>query len=297
MSRKKRSRKGIDELRRSRIRRVPAPVVRQVDGLLERDARAAHHRHRHLGQRVQQLPSPDAGAGRSRQARRAWRRAACRWNFPTISLGEVFLSPTSLVFRNLMAMDVEEMIRAQPMSAVVLIGGCDKTVPAQLMGAISAGRARDSARRGTDDDRALSRRAARRVHRLPPLLGPLPRRRGEPSRRSTDVEDNLAVTAGTCAVMGTASTMACLSEALGMSLPGSAAVPAVHADRLRIAEATGVRGGAAGGVGPHAGSDRHARVDRERAAGAAGDRRLDQCRHPSRRHRRPRRPVRSTCIT
>src|SRR5213596_2528868 len=60
-------------------------------------------------------------------------------DFPTISLGEVFLSPTSLVFRNLMSMDVEEMIRAQPMSAVVLIGGCDKTVPAQLMGAISAG--------------------------------------------------------------------------------------------------------------------------------------------------------------
>src|SRR5690349_8912411 len=58
--------------------------------------------------------------------------------FPTISLGEVFLSPTSLKFRNLMAMDTEEMIRAQPMDAVVLMGGCDKTVPAQLMGAVSA---------------------------------------------------------------------------------------------------------------------------------------------------------------
>src|SRR5919199_2251122 len=61
-------------------------------------------------------------------------------DFPTISLGEVFLSPTSLMFRNLMSMDVEEMIRAQPMDAVVLVGGCDKTVPAQLMGAISADR-------------------------------------------------------------------------------------------------------------------------------------------------------------
>src|SRR6266436_5395687 len=58
--------------------------------------------------------------------------------FPTISLGEVFLSPTSLMFRNLMSIDVEEMIRAQPMDAVVLVGGCDKTVPAQLMGALSA---------------------------------------------------------------------------------------------------------------------------------------------------------------
>ena len=78
---------------------------------------------------------------------------------------------------------------------------------------------------------------------------PLPRRRSERARRSTTVEDNLAVTAGTCAVMGTASTMACLSEALGMSLPGSAAVPAVHADRLRIARSQRRGSGTAGRVG------------------------------------------------
>ena len=159
--------------------------------------------------------------------------------FPTISLGEVFLTPTSLVFRNLMAMDVEEMIRAQPMSSVVLVGGCDKTGPAHVMGAISAGvpavhlvvgpmmtgRYRGE-RLGacTDCRRFWARYRAGDV--------------SEPEIR--DVEDNLAVTAGTCAVMGTASTMACLSETLGMSLPGSAAVPAVHADRLRIAEASGV---------------------------------------------------------
>jgi dihydroxy-acid dehydratase len=158
--------------------------------------------------------------------------------FPTISLGEVFLNPTSLVFRNLMAMDVEEMIRAQPMSAVVLVGGCDKTVPAQLMGALSAG-----------------------LPAVQLVVGPMMtgRYRGERLGACTDcrrfwaryrsgevsadeisaVEDTLAVTAGTCAVMGTASTMACLTETLGMSLPGSAATPAVHADRLRIAEATG----------------------------------------------------------
>jgi len=160
--------------------------------------------------------------------------------FPTISLGEVFLSPTSLVFRNLMAMDVEEMIRAQPMSAVVLVGGCDKTVPAQLMGALSAG-----------------------LPAIQLVVGPMMtgRYRGERLGACTDcrrfwarhrageisaqeiaaVEDTLAVTAGTCAVMGTASSMACLTEALGMSLPGSAATPAVHADRLRIAEATGAQ--------------------------------------------------------
>ncbi len=158
--------------------------------------------------------------------------------FPTISLGEVFLSPTSLKYRNLMSIDTEEMIRAQPMDAVVLMGGCDKTVPAQLMGAISA------------------ERPAIMLVAGPMMTG---RHRGERLGACTDcrrfwaryragevdldeiseVEGRLAVTAGTCAVMGTASTMACLAEALGMILPGTAAIPAVHADRLRAAEATG----------------------------------------------------------
>ena len=158
--------------------------------------------------------------------------------FPTVSLGEVFLSPTSLKYRNLMAIDTEEMIRAQPMDCVVLMGGCDKTVPAQLMGAVSAGR------------------PAIMLVGGPMLTG---RHRGERLGACTDcrrfwaryragevddaeisqVEGQLAVTAGTCAVMGTASTMACLAEALGLVLPGIAAIPAVHADRLRAAEATG----------------------------------------------------------
>jgi dihydroxy-acid dehydratase len=158
--------------------------------------------------------------------------------FPTVSLGEVFLSPTSMKFRNLMAMDTEEMVRAQPMDAVVLMGGCDKTVPAQLMGAVSAGR------------------PAIMLVGGPMMTG---RYRGERLGACTDcrrywaqyragnisdeeisgIESRLAVTAGTCAVMGTASTMACIAEALGMILPGTAAIPAVHADRLRAAEATG----------------------------------------------------------
>src|SRR5918993_2145103 len=158
--------------------------------------------------------------------------------FPTVSLGEVFLHPTSMVFRNLMSIDVEEMIRAQPMDAVVLVGGCDKTVPAQLMGAASA------------DVPAIQLLAG-------PML-PMPYhgerlgactdcrrfwakfRAGEVTPAEIDeIEGNLATTAGTCAVMGTASTMASIAEALGMILPGSAAIPAVHADRLRAAEATG----------------------------------------------------------
>jgi dihydroxy-acid dehydratase len=159
-------------------------------------------------------------------------------DFPTISLGEVFLNPTSLKFRNLMSMDTEEMVRAQPMDAVVLMGGCDKTVPAQLMGAVSAGRPAISLIAGpmmtgryrgerlgacTDCRRFWAQYRAGKVN----------------DAEIADVEGRLATTAGTCAVMGTASTMACLTEALGLCLPGTAAIPAVHADRLRAAEATG----------------------------------------------------------
>lgn len=169
-------------------------------------------------------------------------------DFPTISLGEVFLSPTSLKFRNLMAMDTEEMIRAQPMDAVILMGGCDKTVPAQLMAAASAdipaielvgGPMSTSRHRGerlgacTDCRRFWARYRAGDVD----------------DAEINRVEGRLATTAGSCAVMGTASTMACLTEALGMGLPGSAAAPAVHADRLRIAEESGRRAAALIGTG------------------------------------------------
>ncbi|MGE0241968.1 MAG: dihydroxy-acid dehydratase, partial [Parvibaculaceae bacterium] len=158
--------------------------------------------------------------------------------FPTISLGEVFLNPTSLKFRNLMSMDVEEMIRAQPMDAVVLLGGCDKTVPAQLMGAASAdvpaiqlvagpmstGRHRGERLGACTDCRRFWAKY----------------RAGDIDRQEIDmVEQRLASTAGTCAVMGTASTMAALAEGLGMMPSGAAAIPAVDADRLRMAEDTG----------------------------------------------------------
>jgi len=158
--------------------------------------------------------------------------------FPTISLGEVFLTPTSLKYRNLMAMDTEEMIRAQPMDAVVLMGGCDKTVPAQLMGAVSADRPAVALVAGpmmTGRYRGERLGACTDCRRFWARY-----RSGDiDAEQISDVEGNLAVTAGTCAVMGTASTMACLTEALGMCLPGTAAIPAVHADRLRAAEATG----------------------------------------------------------
>ncbi|HEX4927241.1 MAG TPA: IlvD/Edd family dehydratase [Burkholderiales bacterium] len=161
-------------------------------------------------------------------------------DFPTVSLGEVFLSPTSMMFRNLMSIDVEEMIRAQPMDAVVLIGGCDKTVPAQLMGAASAdvpavqllaGPMMPTSFRGERLGACTDCRRFWAMHRAGKV----------DSAEIETIEGNLATTAGTCAVMGTASTMASIAEALGMALPGSAAIPAVHADRLRVAEASGRR--------------------------------------------------------
>lgn len=160
--------------------------------------------------------------------------------FPTVSLGEVFLSPTSLVYRNLMSMDTEEMVRAQPIDSVVLMGGCDKTVPAQLMGAASAGKPAIQLVAGPmmtsryGDERLGACTDCRR------FWGKY--RAGEVSETEIkNIEGGLATTAGTCAVMGTASTMACIAEGLGMMLPGTAAIPAVHADRLRAAEATGKR--------------------------------------------------------
>jgi dihydroxy-acid dehydratase len=158
--------------------------------------------------------------------------------FPTISLGEPFVNPTSLMFRNLMSMDVEEMIRAQPMDAVVLVGGCDKTVPALLMGALAADRPAILVVAGpmmTSRHREERLGACTDCRRYWAQY-----RAGEISRAEIErVETRLATTAGTCPVMGTASTMACIAETLGMTLPGTAAIPAVHADRLRAAEASG----------------------------------------------------------
>ncbi|MGH7102363.1 MAG: IlvD/Edd family dehydratase [Acetobacteraceae bacterium] len=158
--------------------------------------------------------------------------------FPTISIHESFAHPTSMYLRNLMSMDTEEMIRAQPMDAVVLIGGCDKTVPAQLMGAASAGVPAIQLVTGTmltGSFRAERVGACTDCRRYWAKY-----RAGEISAEDVGlVDDQLVASVGTCSVMGTASTMACLAEALGMMAPGGASPPAVTADRIRVAERTG----------------------------------------------------------
>ncbi|GLA03390.1 hypothetical protein AnigIFM60653_003009 [Aspergillus niger] len=165
-------------------------------------------------------------------------------DFPTISLHEGFSHPTSMFLRNLMSMDTEEMIRAQPVDACIMIGGCDKTVPAQIMGGISTNKPV-----------------------LPLLTGPMMpgSHRGERIGACTDCRNNwasfragaidveeitsineeLAPTIGTCGVMGTASTMACITAALGLTPLQGASAPAVSAARLRIAEQTGANAVAA----------------------------------------------------
>jgi dihydroxy-acid dehydratase len=158
--------------------------------------------------------------------------------FPTVSLCEPSLFPTSMHFRNLAAIDTEAMLSAQPMDAAVLVGGCDKTVPAQLMAAASAdipcvqlvtGPMLATPFQGerlsacTDCRRYWAQYRAGKVS----------------TERIGELEGRLATTAGTCGVMGTASTMACIAEALGMMPAGHATIPAVHADRLRAAEEAG----------------------------------------------------------
>lgn len=158
--------------------------------------------------------------------------------FPTISLHESFAAPTSMYLRNLMAMDTEELVRAQPMDAVVLIGGCDKTVPAQLMGAASAGLPAVQLITGS---MLTGSHRSERVGACTDCRRYWARFRGEEitAEEVAAVNNQLVASVGTCSVMGTASTMACIAEALGMTVPGGASPPAVTADRMRVAEESG----------------------------------------------------------
>tara|TARA_E500000178_G_scaffold202552_1_gene200191 strand:- start:1182 stop:2873 length:1692 start_codon:yes stop_codon:yes gene_type:complete len=165
-------------------------------------------------------------------------KGAIPLEFPTISVHEAFSYPTSMYLRNLMAMDTEEMIRAQPMDSCVLIGGCDKTVPAQLMGALSVdmpviqlvtGPMLTGSHRGervgacTDCRRLWAKFRADEIDEA----------------EINEANNQLVPTVGTCGVMGTASTMAMIAETLGMMPPDSSCAPAVSSERRRISEKTG----------------------------------------------------------
>jgi dihydroxy-acid dehydratase len=169
--------------------------------------------------------------------RGVWQAGGLPLEFPVISLGEVFISPTTMLYRNLMAMDVEEMIRAQPLDGVVLLASCDKTTPAMIMGAASA----DVPAIFVTGGPSLSGRFRGRD------VGTTDFIKLEAELRSglaTDAdmlefEDGYKCSVGHCEVMGTASTMTSLAEAMGLCLPGSAAIPAVDARRYRSAAEAG----------------------------------------------------------
>ena len=172
--------------------------------------------------------------------RGVWQAGGFPLEFPTMSLGEMFMKPTSMLYRNLMAMEVEESIRANPLDGVVLLCGCDKTTPAQLMGAASADIpaivvTSGPMLSGQWRDRKLG--AGTDGRKLFDLF-----RTGQLSEEAwNEVEGCLARSTGHCTVMGTASTMASLAEAMGMTLPGCAAIPAPDSRRLAIAELSGRR--------------------------------------------------------
>ncbi|MDQ0338101.1 dihydroxy-acid dehydratase [Caldalkalibacillus uzonensis] len=158
--------------------------------------------------------------------------------FPTISLGESFVSPTTMLYRNLAAMDTEEMISAQPLDGVVLIGGCDKMTPAQLMAAASANIPAimftgGPMANGEYEGRTLGACSDCRYFWQEYRGGNIDEAELE------KINESLAPTAGHCMVMGTASTMAVICEALGMMLPGAAAIPATDNRRLALAQETG----------------------------------------------------------
>jgi len=172
--------------------------------------------------------------------------------FPTISLGESLMKPSAMLYRNLMAMDVEESIRSYPLDAVVLIGGCDKTVPAQLMGAASADVPAIMLTGGPQQPaffRGRERGVGTDTWRYADEL-----RAGRISQADFDeLEAGHKPSAGHCSEMGTASTMTSLVEALGMCLPGTASIPAVDARRAQAAEATGWRAVELATAGPRPG--------------------------------------------
>ena len=227
---------------------------------------------------------------RGGEARRDAGRRACRWCSRPSRSQESFSHPTSMYLRNLMAMDTEEMIRAQPMDAVIVIGGCDKTLPAQIMAAVS-GRSADGRHPGrADGGRPSQGRGAGRLHRLPPPVGQVSRRR---DRRGRDRGGQRPARAVRRHLHGDGHR-----QHHGLHHRGAGPVAADERDdsRRRMPSACARRKPAAGvaaamakAKGPKPSELMTQGLVQQRAGGAAGDRRLDQRPHSSDRDRRPHR--------
>jgi dihydroxy-acid dehydratase len=184
--------------------------------------------HTHFAQRVQEVK------------RGVWQAGGFPLEIPVMSVSETFMKPTAMLYRNLLAMEVEEILRSQPIDAAVLLGGCDKTTPALVMGATSAdlpsifvpagpmlkGRYKDTTLgSGTDAWKYWAERCAGNLDDC----------------AWRGIEEGIARSPGHCMTMGTASTMTAAVETLGLTLPGASSIPAVHSAHARMAEAAGRR--------------------------------------------------------
>jgi dihydroxy-acid dehydratase len=184
--------------------------------------------HSHFPERVEEIK------------RGVWQAGGFPVELPAMSLGEQFVKPTTMLYRNFLAMEVEELLRSHPIDGAVLMGGCDKTTPATIMGAISAGLPfiyfpAGAMLRGNWHGKTLGSGtdiwkywAEHRAGTLAPGV-------------IEEIEDGIARSAGTCMTMGTASTMTTLAEAMGLILPNGSSIPAVDANHSRLATATGRR--------------------------------------------------------
>ncbi|NOU66655.1 dihydroxy-acid dehydratase [Paenibacillus sp. LMG 31461] len=170
--------------------------------------------------------------------RGVWQAGGLPMEFPTISIGEPYVKPTTMLLRNLMAMDTEEMVKAHPIDGVVLLGGCDKTVPAQLMAAVSANIPAIVLTGGPMLNGKLNGQTLGACTDCYQFT--LEHKAGNISDEQLTVAENaICRSDGHCMVMGTASTMAAIAEALGMALPGCAAIPAPDSRRRHMSEQTG----------------------------------------------------------
>ena len=218
--------------------------------------------------------------------RGVWQAGGFPLEFPVMSLGETMLRPTAMLFRNLLSMDVEESLRGNPIDGAVLLTGCDKTTPGSIMGAasvdlptlvVTGGPMLNGKFRGCDIGSGTA------VWRFTQDLNA-----GRMTQEDyAAAESGMSRSNGHCMTMGTASTMACMAEALGLQLTGSAAIPAVDSRRYAIAQQAGQRIVEMVAGGPQAERHPHPRRLRQRGTGECRDRRLDQRGHPPARDRRP----------
>ena len=243
--------------------------------------------HTHFKQRVEDVK------------RGVWQAGGFPVELPAISLSEHFMKPTTMLYRNLLAMEAEELIRSHPVDGAVLMGGCDKTTPGLIMGATSAGAAGDLRAGRTDAARQLARQDARLRHRRLEILGRAPRRQHHATQTGGEMEAGIARSYGICMTMGTASTMTALAEAIGLTLPGARRSPPPIPTTSRMAADCGRRIVEMVWEDLTPASILTRGSVRQRHRRRHGHGRLDQRHHPPDRHGAPRRPShrRSTTST